>query len=60
MTLAKGLRSQNGKDVRLHFSLGSFTSSKSTSHNFAAAFIVFKKLTTTRKVRFGTAVRNPS
>ena len=34
MTLEKSLRSQHGKDVQLHDSLGSPTSSKQTSYNF--------------------------
>ena len=34
MTLEKGLRSQHRKDVELHDSLGSPTSSKQTSYNF--------------------------
>ena len=34
VTLEKGLRSQHNKDVQLHDSLGSPTSSKRTSQNF--------------------------
>ena len=34
MTFEKGLRSQHSKDVQLHDSLGSPTSSKRTSYNF--------------------------
>ena len=34
MTLEKDLRSQHGKDIQLHDSLGSPTRSKRTSYNF--------------------------
>ena len=53
MTLAKGLRSRHGKDVRLHYSLGSPTSSKPASHNFCCCFPCMQyTYTTTCKLWF--------